>query len=151
MLRISHLAAAATATLVALQPCAAADDLRGAAAAPQARPAAFAGVGIRLPLGRAGTGKPTARLQLAPAYRAASAGTGQRGPAGLELGLGRAGKPAFYIGGRPAAVPAGQRQSLGGSKTTTFVVIGGVVLLVLVLAAVASAAPTPGPQKGAFD
>lgn len=145
MPRISHIAAAAAATVVALQPCAAA-DLRGDPA-PQARPAAFAGVALRLPLGRAGTGTPSARLQFAPAYRAASAG----GPAGLELGLSGKARPALFIGGRPAALPAGHRQALGGSKATTFVVIGGIVVLVLVLAAVASASPKPGPQEGAFD
>ena len=38
-----------------------------------------------------------------------------------------------------------------GPGTTTLLIVGGVVFLVLVAAAVASAAPTPGPDEGAFD
>lgn len=151
MPRSSHAAAALAALLLAAQPCAAADDFRDSSATPR-RTAAFAGAGLTIPLGASGKARPEARLQLSPA-RLAGSGYGQsRGARGLELGLGPAGKPALYLGGRPTA-EIGRRLQLGGGKgTTTLLIVGAVVVgVVLVAAAVAGAQPTPGPPDGAFD
>lgn len=149
MPKSSHAAAALAVLLLAAQPCAAAEDLRDTGSAHR-RTAPFAGIGLSLPLSGPARARPSARLQFSAA-RPAGGGVARPGSAaGLELGLGKAGKPAFYIGGRPAG-DLGRRLNLGGSKGTVLIVVGGVVLLVLIAAAVAGAQPTAGPDEDAFD
>jgi hypothetical protein len=149
MPRPSHAAAALAVLLLAAQPCAAADDLRDTHTAGARRTAPFAGIGLSLPLAGSGKAKPSARLQFTAA-RPAGGTFGRPAAAGLELGLARAGKPALYLGGRPAE-DIGRRLNVGGSTGTVLIVVGGLVVLVLIAAAVAGAQPTPGPREGAFD
>lgn len=145
----SHAAAALAVLLLAAQPCAAADDFRGTNAA-QPRTAPFVGIGLSLSLSGSARARPSARLQFTAA-RPAGGNFARAGAApGIELGLAKTGKPAFYIGGRPTA-DLGRRLNLGGSKGTILIVVGGIVVLVLIAAAVADAQPTPGPPEGAFD
>lgn len=145
----SHAAAALAVLLLAAQPCAAAEDLRGTGAA-QPRTAPFVGLGLGLPLSGGKKAGPSARLQFTPA-RIAGGNFARAGAApGLELGLARTGKPAFYIGGRPTA-DIGRRLNMGGKTGTALIVVGGLVVLVLIAAAVAGGQPTAGPPEGAFD
>lgn len=144
-----HAAAALAALLLAAQPCVAADDLGGTGAA-QPRTAPFVGIGLSLPLSGGANASPSARLQFTPA-RMAGGNFARAGAApGLELGLAKTGKPAFYIGGRPTA-DLGRRLNMGGKTGTALIVVGGIVVLVLIAAAVAGAQPTAGPPEGAFD
>ncbi|HEX8624691.1 MAG TPA: hypothetical protein VF782_06390 [Allosphingosinicella sp.] len=149
MSRPKYGAAAFALLFLAAQPCAAADDLRDSNPI-QRRTAPFAGIGLSLPLSGPARAKPSARLQFTAARPAG--GTFGRGGAapGIELGLAKTGKPAFYIGGRPTA-DLGRRLDLGGSKGTILIVVGAIVVLVLIAAAVADAQPTAGPPDGAFD
>ena len=150
MPRPSHAAAALAAFLLAAQPCAAADDLRDRDGPGARRTAPFLGVGVSVPLSRSAKVRPSARFQLTPA-RPAGGGFRPGGAApGLELGLAKGGKPAFYLGGRPAQ-DIGRQLNMGGKTGTILIVAGGVLLLVLLAAAVAGAQPTAGPPEGAFD
>jgi hypothetical protein len=145
----SHAAASLAALFLAAQPCAAADDFAPASARPQ-RTSAFLGAAVSLPLGPVAKARASARLQFNPLRAAGDPlAQGRRSP-GLELGLGKSGKPALHIAGQPAP-ELGRRMNLGGTKGTVLIVVGGVVLLVLLAAAVAHAQPTPGPHKGTFD
>lgn len=140
--------AATAALLLMVQPCLAAQNNF---AAPETRTAAFAGLQLRLPLGQKERAKPVARLQLSSAYYAhtrSGAFVQTHRPSGVELGAGKAGKPALYIGGQGTA-EIEKKLNVGGSSST-LLIVGGVLLVVLVLAAVASAQPTPGPREGDF-
>ena len=134
--------AGCAAALLTAQPVLAADR----------QSSAFAGVTVRLPFGGGPERKPTARLRVTSFhdYRDARGATVQsHRPAGLELGLTGLGKPAFYVGGQRLAETDPR---LHGKGKTTWIVVGGVIVLaVVVLASVASAMPTAGPPKGAFD
>jgi hypothetical protein len=145
--------AACAAVALTAQPCFAAEDI-GAVAVGERHSAAFAGVNLRLPLGRAGAkDKPSARFQLSMTheYRDASGSTLRRHQSrGLELGLGGKGTPAYFVGGQKLD-QQNARLRMSGGKTTWIIVGGVVVLAVVILAAVASAQPTPGPPPGAFD
>lgn len=138
---------------LAAQPCLAAEDI-GALSSPERQSSAFAGLHLRLPLGDGReAGKPSARLRLSMthAYRDTSGATlRQYQSAGLELGLGARGKPAYFVGGRKLS-DKDTRLGLSGSKTTWIIVGGVVVLAVVILASVAAAQPKPGPPPGAFD
>lgn len=145
-------AGAATAALfLIVQPCLAAGPASNFGAS-ETRAAAFGGLQVRLPLGQKERAKPTARLQLSSAYyereRSGALVQTQR-TSGLELGAGKAGKPALYLGGQDTAEMQ-NKLNIGGT-TTTLLIVGGVVLVVVLLASVASALPTPGPSKGDFD
>jgi hypothetical protein len=148
----SKASAAIAALFLMAQPCLAADSAHNYGAQ-ETRSAAFAGLHVRMPLGQKQRAKPTARLQLSSAYytrdQAGAAFTIQPG-SGVELGAGKGGSAALFIGGRDTAEMK-EELNIGGGSTTTLVVVGGVVLVVLLLAAVASAMPTAGPRKGAFD
>lgn len=146
-------AAACAALALVAQPCGAAEVVSPVAAG-ERHSSAFAGLNLRLPLGRAGEKeKPSARLQLSMTheYRDVTGATLRRHQSrGLELGLGSKGSPAYFVGGQKMS-EKDARLRLSGGKTTWLVVAGAVVLAVVVLAAVASAQPTPGPPPGAFD
>lgn len=150
---LSKAIAACAALALVAQPAMAAEDI-GAVSAGERHSAAFAGLNLRLPLGRAGAGeKPSARFQLSMTheYRDASGATLRRHQSrGLELGLGSKATPAYFVGGRKLG-GEDARLRMSGGKTTWLIVGGVVVLAVVILAAVASAQPTPGPPPGAFD
>ena len=135
--------------MLSAQPCLAQDY--SAAGSNERRIGGFAGVSMRLATGGRTPERPSARLQLTTTQSFRHNGMQVRSSfaPGVELGTGRRGNAAFFMGGRELATQE-QRNQIGGS-TTTILIIGGVVLVVLVLAAVASAIPTPGPQEGAFD
>jgi hypothetical protein len=149
---LSKSSAAIAALLLMAQPCLAADPAPNYGAQ-ETRPAAFAGLHVRLPLGQKQRAKPTARLQLSSAHyardQAGAAFTIKHG-SGLELGAGKAGKAALFIGGRDTAEMK-EELNIGGGTTTTVLLVGAAVLSVLLLLSLASAVPTPGPRKGAFD
>jgi hypothetical protein len=149
---MKYAAAIAAASLLAAQPCAAADDYRDRRA-PESRSGAFAGLSLRMPLGDGGGARrPTARFQLTTmtSSRDTSGAVTRSVARGVELGADREGRAAFSIGGRDLR-GMDDRLGFGGSTTTTLVIVGGVVLVVFVLASVAAATPRPGPSKGAFD
>jgi hypothetical protein len=145
-------AAIAAMLAMAAQPCLAADDFR-AAGAGERRSSAFAGVRLRLPLGAENPERPSARLQVATFhdYRDASGATVRSHRSqGVELGLSGGRAPALFVGGRNVAATRERLEASG--STRTLLIVGGVVIVaVVVLAAVASAMPTAGPPKGAFD
>ena len=150
-MRLVKACAATAAISLIAQPCLAAEPMHYSTGS-GARPAAFAGVQVRVPLRYKSTTKASARLQLGSAYytRAQSGALVQTGRSvGLELGAGKTGKPALYIGGQDSAEMK-EKLNLDGT-TTTLLIVGGVVLVVVALAAVASAMPTAGPREGAFD
>lgn len=122
-------------TMLAAQPCAAAEDMRHFSNS-ERRSAAFGGVNIRLPLGQGVRSKPTARLQLTSTHTYRDNGSGAVrvfSPSGLELGASEKGKPTLYVGGQH---PAEIKKKLGiGGTTTTLLVIGGVILILAVVAA----------------
>lgn len=149
MRSIGYAFAAAAAVMLPVQPCLAADD----PAFTERRSGAFAGVRLNLPLGRGNPERPSARLQLTSFHDSVDARGATlrsfRSP-GLELGLNREGRVAYYLGGQD--VEETRRRLEASGSTTTWLIVGGVVVLaVVVLAAVASAQPTPGPGDGDFD
>ena len=150
-MRIGKAAAAIAALFLCVQPGAAA-DLGSNFGPREQRTAAFAGVHVGMLLGGRRRAKPTARLQLSSAYyaREQSGGFVQTGRSpGLEFGAGKAGKATLFVAGQDTAE---MRTKLGvGGTTTTLLIVGGLVLAVVILASLASAIPTPGPHKGAFD
>ena len=104
-----------------------------------ARPAAFGGFTMRLPLGRQGPARPEARLQLTT-YRADASQSGRvrsPDPKGLELGVSKAGKPLLFAGGQDVARA---RQKLGLDTGTTILIVGGVLAAVVVVALAAGGA-----------
>jgi hypothetical protein len=134
-------AALLAAGILAVQPCAAADDFRDFNPTHR-RTSAFAGMNVRLPLDRGTPAKPSARLQLTSAYSSMDARTGavQTFKAqGLELGAGLKGKPALFLNGQNTAEMK-QKLQVKGSTGTILLVAGG-ILLVLVLVAAASVPP----------
>lgn len=135
MKRMNYAAALVAAGVIALQPCAAAEDFRDFNPTHR-RTSAFAGVNVRLPLDARTQAKPPARLQLTAAYSAMDARTGAiqtlKGQ-GLEIGAGAKGKPALYLNGQSTAE---MKQKLElGSTGTTLLVVGGLLLVLLVVAA----------------
>jgi hypothetical protein len=121
--------------LLAAQPCIAASDFV------ERRPAAFAGLNFKAPIGDAKASRPTARLQLTTSYDFRDSRNGAvetvKSP-GLEFGMGKKGKPTLFLNGQDSA-QIRERMNAGGS-TTTWVIVGGVAVLALVvLAAYASA------------
>jgi hypothetical protein len=142
MASIKHAAALMAAGIIALQPCAAAEDFR-AFSATHRQTSAFAGVNVRLPLDSGARVKPSARLQLTSAYYAMDARTGAvqtlKSP-GLELGTGAKGRPTFYLNGQNTAEMK-QKLELGGS-TGTILLVAGAALVVLVVVAFASTPPS---------
>lgn len=148
-MRAIHCVSAAAAVMLSVQPCLAAEDL-SATGSTERRMGAFAGVSLRLPMGAGHSERPSARLQLTTtqSYRHNGMQLHSSFAPGLELGTGRLGRPAFFMGGQELT-RSEQRLQIG--KTTTIVVIGAVVLGVVVLAAVVSAMPTAGPPEDAFD
>lgn len=140
------------AAALAAQPCLAA-EIVGPDGDVERRSAAFAGASLSVPIGGAGRERaPSARLQLGMTHDLRGTnGERRRLRAGLvELGLGRSGQPAYFVGGRDVD-EIGERLNVKG-KTTTLLIVGGVLVLgVVILAAVASAQPTPGPHEGTFD
>jgi hypothetical protein len=135
-------AAACAAALFTAQPILAAER----------QSAAFAGATVRVPFGGGADRKASARLRVTSFhdYRDVRGAVVQsHRPAGLELGFTGLLKPAVFVGGRPLAQA---EPRLHGKGKTTWIVVGGVVVLaIVVLASVASAMPTAGPPKGAFD
>ena len=150
--RVLNALAAGAVAAMAAQPCLAADDMRDAGAG-ERRSSAFAGLSVKVPVGRSGGSRETtARLQISTVHETRDARSGSVRsfrPAGLELGLGAKGKAALYLNGQETKAIE-RKLGIGGS-TTTLIVIGGIVVLVLIVAAAASAVPQPGPREGAFD
>ena len=146
-----YAAVIAAAVMLAVQPCAAADDFRDRRTV-EARSGAFAGFSLRVPLDEARSQRPRARLQFTTtsSVREAGGATTTRYAPGVELGAGRRGDIALSVAGRDVRGME-ERLGVGGSTGTALLIVGGVVLVVLVLAAVAEATPRPGPREGAFD
>jgi hypothetical protein len=134
MQRVKFAVPILAAGILAAQPCIAASD------SIEQRPAAFAGLNFKAPIGNAKAFRPTARLQFTTSYDFRDSRTGAvqavRAP-GLEFGIGKRGRPALFLNGQNSA-QVRQRMNAGGS-TTTWVIIGGVAVLALVVAAAAAA------------
>jgi hypothetical protein len=148
---LKKIAAASAAAMLISQPCLAADDHRDIGAR-ERRSGAFAGLNVRLPMGKGNPGKASAKVQLTTLHQyRTGAGAVVRAyrPDGLELGLSRSGGASLSIAGQDLR-RANERVALKGS-TTTYLIVGGVLLAVVVLAMVASAIPQPGPRPDAFD
>ncbi len=124
--------------LVAGQP-AAAQDMDSTGSLRNARPAAFGGLTVRLPLGRQSTAKPEARLQLTTYQMDTSQPWRTRtfNRKGLELGVSKEGKPMLLAGGQNVAQA---EQKMGLSTGTTLLIVGGVLLVVVLVAAAAASA-----------
>jgi hypothetical protein len=133
---VSKIAGAFTiAGLLVAQPCAAA-DLAPDRGASEMRSSAFAGLNVRVPMGRTSNFKPSARLQLSSAYTFRDARTGYTRtlkPHGLELGVGASGAPAMFAGGQEISRQNVEKLKLGGTGTTVLYVVGGIVVLGVVL------------------
>jgi len=135
MIRISSVAAVLAAAALVAQPCAATPAPVGPAAS------AFAGVRLRLPIGGAAA-RPQVRLQLAPAYAVRDARTGAVETVraeGLEIGLGRGGRPDLYLNGQRGG-DLKAKMGVKGSTGTTLLIVGGVLVVLVVVAAAAGAA-----------
>jgi hypothetical protein len=148
MIRISSVGAMIAAAALVAQPC-------GAAPLTEGGVSAFAGVRLRLPLGGA-PARPQMRLQLAPAYAVRDARTGAVEtvrPDGLEIGLGRGGRPGLYLNGQRGGDLKAKLAVKGSTGTTLLIVAGVLVVLVVVAAAAGGAAgfgdtcPTVGGSR----
>lgn len=151
-MRFTKWLAACAAGFLAFQPCLAAEQFR-ADGAGQRQSSAFAGVAIRVPLGRtAGSRKPTARLQLTTFHERRDSRGGSvmsHRPDGVELGLDARGRAAYFVGAQEVRK---MDERLHAKGSTKWILIGGVLVLVVVVAAAfAGAQPTAGPPPGAFD
>jgi hypothetical protein len=136
-------AAAAAAAMLIGQPCLAADDMRNMGGG-ERRSGAFAGLNLRVPVGKGNPEKPSARMQLTTTheYRNASGEVLRAYRAdGLELGLRRTGAASLRIAGQDLRATK-ERLAMNGS-TKTYLIVGGVVLVVVVLAAVVAAHSVP--------
>jgi hypothetical protein len=129
--------------MLAAQPCAAAQDLRDTGMR-ERHASAFGGLNLRVPFGGQQAGKPQARLQLAAASSVRdprSGSTWTNRAQGLEIGAGKTGKPALFMGGQNTAE---MKTKLGvGGSTTTIIVVGGVLVLLLVVLAASQVPPQP--------
>jgi hypothetical protein len=114
---------------------------------------AFAGLSVRLPLGR--TAKPSARLRFATGYSLRDGASGAMRTNlgnGLEIGAGKGGRPAYFIGGAKAA-ELQNRLGIKGGTGTTLLVVGGVLVAVVIVALAAGGAgfgdtcPTVGGDR----
>ena len=137
MIRISSVAGAVAAAALVAQACPAAPSPVG----PGGGTSAFAGVRLRMPLGGEAA-RPQVRLQLAPAYAVRDARTGTVESVraeGLEIGLGRGGRPDLYLNGQ-ASRDLKPKLSVKGSTGTTLLIVGGVLVALVVVAAAAGGA-----------
>ena len=136
-------AAGVAAAMLIAQPCAAAEDFRGTSGL-ERRASAFAGMNVRLPLGAAERSKPTARLQLTTAVTSRDSRTGGMETLraqGLEIGAGKAGKPALFVGGQEASE---LKQKHGLKSTTgTILLVGAAVVVGIYLLAALTVPPQP--------
>jgi hypothetical protein len=151
-MRFTKWLAACAAGFLAFQPCLAAEQFR-ADGAGQRQSSAFAGIAIRVPLGRAaGARKATARLQLTTFHERRDSRGGamvSQRHAGVELGFNARGRAAYFVGGQELRK---MDERLHAKGSTKWIIIGGVlVLVVLVAASFAAAQPTAGPPPGTFD
>jgi hypothetical protein len=92
--------------MCAANPCLAQDQM-GFGHRPDQQAAAFAGMNLRLEIGRQGRPKPVARLAIGR-FPGTDRSDIMPGPVrsaapGLELGLTRGGAAALYVGGEPAS------------------------------------------------
>jgi hypothetical protein len=151
MVRVASAAAAMAAAALAAQACRAAPLQAG----PFDRgPSAFAGIHLRVPLG-VDEGRPQVRLQLASGFSMRDARTGATETFrsdGLEVGLGRSGKPALYLNGQSSRdLPV--KLGVKGSTGTTLLIVGGVLVVLVLVAAAAGGAgfgdtcPTVGGSR----
>jgi hypothetical protein len=132
---ISKFAALAAIGVLAAQPIAAA-DLAPERGPMEMRQSAFAGLNVRVPMGRSPAARPSARLQLTTAYTFRDVRTGSMRtmkPHGLELGTGPTGAPAFFAGGQQLSQKNVEKLKLGGTGKTVLYVVGGIVVLGVVL------------------
>jgi hypothetical protein len=143
MVRIGSAGAIVAMGMLAAQPCAAAEDVRDSGMR-ERHASAFGGFSLRVPLGGAQAGKPSARLQFAAASTTRdprSGSTSTRRADGLEIVAGQGGKPARHLSGQSTAQ---MKAKLGVSKsTTTIIIAGGVVLLLLIVLAASQVPPQP--------
>jgi len=151
MIKISSIVGVLAAVALAAQPCAAAPSPVGPTA-PAA--SAFGGVRLRLPLGGAAA-RPQLRLQLAPAFAMRDPRTGAAETVraeGLEIGVGRGGRPDLYLNGQ-AGRDLHAKLGVKGSTGTTLLIVGGVLVALVVVAAAAGGAgfgdtcPTVGGSR----
>jgi hypothetical protein len=138
--------AIAAAGLLAAQPCAAADDPAGWS---ERRIGAFAGVGVRMPLGTASRARPSARLQLSTSYNVRNLRTGALDSfkaQGLEIGAARGGGPTLHLNGRSLARSDRELALTGSTSNTVLIVLGVTLAAVTALVLITSdRAELPGP------
>ena len=136
MKRLKASGAFAALAMLAAQPCAAADFNTTERGPAVTRTSAFAGLNVRVPMGRTPGAKPSARLQLTTAYTLQDLRTGSMKTykaQGLELGTGALGKPAFYMSGQEISRKNVEKLKLGGTGNTVLYVVGGVVVVGVIL------------------
>lgn len=143
MKRTISLCAVAAATMLAAQPCLAADDIRELGMV-EHRSAMFAGANVRLGFGGPQRQAPAARLQVGMTHiyqdrRSASPATVYR-LSGFELGASRRGAPSLSIG--RADVREFERR-LGLSTGGAIAIGAGAVVAVLAIAFAAGGETVP--------
>ncbi|HEX8668272.1 MAG TPA: hypothetical protein VF727_07870 [Allosphingosinicella sp.] len=137
-MRWSRFAAAAAASMLALQPALAADAF-GELGGVERRTGAFVGANVRLPLGAATRAKPTARLQLTTSYDLRSARELRSiRPPGLEIGASGLGKPELFVGGARLSDHEGRLGLTGDSWVVPLLIVVAVTASVVALTAATS-------------
>ena len=122
---------AAAAMMCAASPCLAQDDM-GFGHRSDQQSAAFAGVNLRLEIGRQGRPQPVARLAIGRSYAADRSdimpGHRRSAAPGLELGLTRSGAAQLYVGGEPTS-RVKERLGANGLGLSPVAIAFGVVLV----------------------
>jgi hypothetical protein len=128
MMVLKHAIAATIAGFLAAQPCAGAYDPGSYG---EGRMSSFAGVNVRMPVGKISRARPSARVQLTTAYSIRDVRTGAvetLKAKGLEIGATRKGVPALYLNGQNTAEMQ-EKFRLSSSTPDSVSVILGVALL----------------------
>ena len=136
MVRARYAVAMTAAAFLAAQPCAAAAEPRSTS---ETRVSTFAGINIRMPLGKAERTRPSARLQLTTSYSVRDVRTGAIRtirPHGLEIGAAGNGAPAFYLNDQNRVEMQERLRLSGSTPDVVWIVLGvGLVAVVVLLAA----------------
>ena len=144
MTSFKYAVAMTAAGLLAAQPCAAQTDSTGWN---ERRVSAFAGVNVRMSLGRSTPARPSARLQLTTNYSVRDVRTGSVRSfqaQGLEIGAAGNGAPAVYMNGQTTAEMR-EKLRLSGSTSETVWIIFGVALVAVAVLVLSSSSELPGP------
>ncbi len=135
MRQIILIAAAASALVHIPAPAVAAQSMH-ASQSEERQTGTFAGANVRLEFGASRRVRPVARLQAGVTHQFRGTGPAPSARAntyrGLELGLGRAGRPEFYVGGQNSR-QIGERLNLTGSSPNALWIVFGVALVAVTI------------------